>query len=189
MKIAITGHTKGIGKACAELYEREGHEIIGLSRSNGFDISNVNMCAMKIVPCDMFINNAYLGTYQSQLFEIICNQWRSQYKTIVNIGSRAKYDHNRTGSIYSQDKVHLHRTSEYVAYNQGADNKKVRVININPGWVDTDMANLNLAPDSTKPPADKMMTAEYIADMVKWCTDMPYDVEIFDLSLWKTTTD
>ena len=51
------------------------------------------------------------------------------------------------------------------------------------------MANLNLAPDSTKPPADKMMTAEYIADMVKWCTDMPHDIEIFDLSLWKTTTD
>ena len=188
MKIAITGHTKGIGKACAELYEREGHEIIGLSRSNGFDISNVNMCAMKIVPCDMFINNAYLGTYQSQLFEIICNQWRSQYKTIVNIGSRAKYDHNRTGSIYPKTKFHYTYT-EYVAYNQGADNKKVRVININPGWVDTDMANLNLAPDSTKPPADKMMTAEYIADMVKWCTDMPHDVEIFDLSLWKTTTD
>ena len=189
MKIAITGHSKGIGKACADLFESEGHEIIGLSRSSGFDIKQVNMCAMKIVPCDMFINNAYLGTSQSQLFEIVCNHWRGEYKTIVNIGSRSQYDHNRSGSMYSADKVHLKRTAEYVAFKEGIENKKVRVINVNPGWVDTDMANLNLNPTSFKPPQDKMMSAEYIADMVKWCTDMPHDTEIFDLSLWKTTTD
>ena len=189
MKIAITGHSKGIGKACADLFESEGHEIIGLSRSSGFDIQQVNMCAMKIIPCDMFINNAYLGTSQSQLFEIVCNHWRGEYKTIVNIGSRSQYDHNRSGSMYSADKVHLKRTAEYVAFKEGIENKKVRVINVNPGWVDTDMANLNLNPTSFKPPQDKMMSAEYIADMVKWCTDMPHDTEIFDLSLWKTTTD
>jgi short-subunit dehydrogenase len=37
MKIAITGHTKGIGKAIAGLYYTD--EVVGFSRSNGYDIS------------------------------------------------------------------------------------------------------------------------------------------------------
>ena len=38
MKIAITGHTKGIGKAIADLYPN----VIGFSRSNGYDISKLD---------------------------------------------------------------------------------------------------------------------------------------------------
>jgi nucleoside-diphosphate-sugar epimerase len=38
MKIAITGHTAGIGKALAEIYANKGHEIVGLSRRNGYNI-------------------------------------------------------------------------------------------------------------------------------------------------------
>ena len=40
MKIAITGHSKGIGKACSDLLSAE-HEVIGLSRSNGYNIDEV----------------------------------------------------------------------------------------------------------------------------------------------------
>lgn len=39
MKIAITGHTAGIGQALAKAYE--GHEIIGLSKRDGNNIRNV----------------------------------------------------------------------------------------------------------------------------------------------------
>ena len=35
-KIAIIGHTKGIGKAIADISKCE---VIGLSRSNGYDLS------------------------------------------------------------------------------------------------------------------------------------------------------
>ena len=92
MKIAITGHTKGIGKACADLLGQE-HEIVGLSRSNGFDIQQTNMCAMKIVPCDVFINNAYISVFQSRLFEVVFKHWKDNPKTIINLGSRASYEH------------------------------------------------------------------------------------------------
>ena len=37
-KIAIIGHTKGIGKAIAKLYKSKNYEVIGLSRSNGYDL-------------------------------------------------------------------------------------------------------------------------------------------------------
>ena len=36
MKVAITGHTKGLGK---ELYNRF-DDVLGFSSSNGYDISN-----------------------------------------------------------------------------------------------------------------------------------------------------
>ena len=38
-KICIIGHTQGIGKAVAELFEQKQFEVIGLSRSNGYDLS------------------------------------------------------------------------------------------------------------------------------------------------------
>ena len=37
MKISITGHSKGIGKACFDLLSKE-HNVVGFSRSNGFNI-------------------------------------------------------------------------------------------------------------------------------------------------------
>ena len=38
MRIAITGHRKGIGKAFAEQLSARGHEIVGISRSDGENI-------------------------------------------------------------------------------------------------------------------------------------------------------
>ena len=189
MKIAITGHTKGIGKACADLLSEE-HEIVGLCRTNGFDIQQTNMCAMKIVPCDVFINNAYLSTFQSRLFEVVFKQWKDKPKTIINIGSRAQYEHNFSGSIYSSDKRHLQHTAEHVTFGrQGGFDKQCRVMNLNPGYVNTDMANLDLSADGMthKPPADEMLTSEHMAELVKWMLDTPQQFEIYDLSIWKTT--
>ena len=38
MKIAITGHTNGIGQALAREYQQRGHEVMGLSRRTGQNI-------------------------------------------------------------------------------------------------------------------------------------------------------
>ena len=189
MKIAITGHTKGIGKACADLLGQQ-HEIVGLSRSNGFDIQQTNMCAMKIVPCDVFINNAYQGTCQSQLFEVVFKHWKDKSKTIINLGTRALYEHNFSGSIYSSDKRHFQHAVEHITFGrQGGFDKQCRVMNLNPGYVNTDMANLNLSTEgmSNKPPPEDMLTAEHMAELVKWMLDTPQQYEIYDLSIWNTT--
>ena len=148
------------------------------------------MCAMKIVPCDVFINNAYLSTFQSRLFEVVFKQWKDKPKTIINIGSRAQYEHNFSGSIYSSDKRHLQHTTEHVTFGrQGGFDKQCRVMNLNPGYVNTDMANLDLSADGMthKPPADEMLTSEHMAELVKWMLDTPQQFEIYDLSIWKTT--
>ena len=58
MKIAITGHTSGIGQALAKIYADQGHEIVGLSKRNGYDIRHTLKIADLIDSCYLFVNNA-----------------------------------------------------------------------------------------------------------------------------------
>ena len=88
MKIAITGHTKGIGQALAEAYQSRGHEIVGLSRSTGHNIRSIPKCADLIETCDMFVNNAQAGFAQTELLFEMHRRWRAQEKTIISIGSQ-----------------------------------------------------------------------------------------------------
>ena len=72
MKIAITGHTAGIGQALAKQYADRGHEIVGLSKREGHNIRVIPKIADLIEPCDVFINNAQAGYAQTELlFEIV----------------------------------------------------------------------------------------------------------------------
>ena len=176
LKIAITGHTKGIGKACADLLGQE-HDVHGMSRTNGFDINNTKPIIMMANSCDVFINNAYSGTKQSELFDELFNMWRTDdTKTIVNINSRSKYDGVRT-TLYGADKKHLDHIAQSNVFSDM--NKRVRVININPGYVDTDMI-----PDRAKD--YNKLTPMKVAETIKWCLDQPQEVEINELSIWST---
>ena len=67
MKVAITGHSAGIGQAFAKIFEAQGHEIVGLSRRNGYNIRSLPKVAAMIEPCDMLINNAQVGFAQTEL--------------------------------------------------------------------------------------------------------------------------
>jgi len=88
MKIAITGHSAGIGQALAKQYEQRGFEIVGLSRRNGYNIRSIPKVARMIEPCDMFINNAQIGYAQTELLFEICRQWRDvPNKHIINIST------------------------------------------------------------------------------------------------------
>jgi hypothetical protein len=87
MKIAITGHSAGIGQALSTIYTAQGHEIIGLSRRNGYNIRSIPKVAGMIEPCDMFINNAQVGFAQTELLFEVWRRWEGQQKTIVNIST------------------------------------------------------------------------------------------------------
>lgn len=75
MKIAITGHTSGIGQALAKQYTDRGHEIVGLSKRHGNDIRNFKKIADKIEPCDIFINNAQQHYAQTDLLFEMHQRW------------------------------------------------------------------------------------------------------------------
>ena len=76
MKIAITGHKKGIGKAFAELLSARGHEIVGISRSDGENIRRTAHTASIIEKCDAFINNAISMYAQTELLFEVWHRWQ-----------------------------------------------------------------------------------------------------------------
>jgi nucleoside-diphosphate-sugar epimerase len=88
MKIAITGGTAGIGSALATIFEINGHEVVPLSRRNGYNIRSLPKIAAMIEPCDVFINNAQAGYAQTELLFEVWRRWRGQQKYIVNVGTQ-----------------------------------------------------------------------------------------------------
>ena len=87
MKIAITGHTAGIGQALALIYQLQGHEIVGLSRRTGYNIRSIPKIADMIEPCDMFINNAQAGYAQTELLFEMVDRWQGTKKHIIVIST------------------------------------------------------------------------------------------------------
>lgn len=88
MKIAITGHSAGIGKSFAEYLQARGHEIIGLSKRDGNNIRAMPRIVEKILPCDMWINNAQSGYAQTELLYKIADAWTGdKTKMIWNIST------------------------------------------------------------------------------------------------------
>lgn len=88
MKVAITGHTQGIGK---RLYDRLYPDVIGFSKSTGYDINNKldrNRIVSESMYCDLFINNATDNFGQTYLLLDIFKAWKNTNKTIINVGSR-----------------------------------------------------------------------------------------------------
>lgn len=116
MRISISGHTAGIGKALAKVYADQGHEIIGISRREGNNIRNLHKIMHLITPADMFINNAQSGFGQAELLEAVWKEWKGdETKTIINIstmmtlGSYHPID-DQTYSAYVVQKKALEQT-------------------------------------------------------------------------------
>lgn len=132
--IVITGHTSGIGKELQQhLSERE--SCMGLSRSNGFDINNIDDIVSKTqsVGTRVFINNAYAeNNIQSKLLMAVS---MIPDIRVINIGSISAYrqDANTHAQIeYASNKTHLKATHEHL-HRLGFDTTLVEL-----GAVDTE---------------------------------------------------
>jgi NADP-dependent 3-hydroxy acid dehydrogenase YdfG len=89
MKIAITGHTAGIGRAFAKILQSRGHEIVGISRRIGENIRRTEHTANLIESCDMFVNNAQTQYAQTELLYAVWSRWQGkQDKYIWNISTQ-----------------------------------------------------------------------------------------------------
>jgi len=87
MKIVITGHTRGLGLHIYNHFVNLGHEVIGLSKSNGYDLETdidkvINF--VKNSKCDYFFNNAYVGITQAILIKEL-----SEHTIVITSGSMA----------------------------------------------------------------------------------------------------
>jgi len=167
MRVAITGHTKGLGK---ELYNRF-DDVKGFSSSNDYDVSD-NYERAKIIfeldNFDLFINNAHPMFDQTRLLMEVFDRWKYKDKTIVNIISRAKYDNISKGFMYSASKASLSHLSHNLRFNT---DKKCKIIDVNPVLLESDLSSL---------------TYKEMADIVMWCINQPKHIEIGEISAWHT---
>ena len=89
MKIGITGHSKGLGKALFESLAIE-HDVVGFSRTNGYDIKSP-FDRKKIVKeskdLDVFVNLVHNYFHQTDMLYEMHKSWTDQNKFIINISS------------------------------------------------------------------------------------------------------
>lgn len=117
MKIAITGHTAGLGKFLYEYFDKEGHEVIGFSRSNGFDLQyDCDKICKLAKDSDIFFNNTCFSNKQIYLFD----QLVSHVGKMVVMGStarlwcdilRTEYAYNKKNLYEAVFKYSIHKKS------------------------------------------------------------------------------
>lgn len=184
LRISLTGHTKGIGKALFQTLSLS-HTVEGFSRSNGFDISTEEG-RLEILKhsynSDVFINNAYSSNSQTELFTLFFKNWMyDENKTIINISSQSKYPGQSVNwSGYSAYKASLNHQAYLCAFKT---DRKCRIITINPGLVKTDMTL------DAQQVSKGMLTPEEVAWSVKYAVELPQHIEIGEMSLWYKSPD
>lgn len=135
MKIAITGHTKGIGLALKKYYEKE-HTIVGFSRTNGYNIKDYKKIVQESLDCDIFINNVYYEDYQTLLLEELYQHWKDKEKIIVNIGTvQTEYFKLDYDSPYFKNKLNLKTKFKELCLER----KICRLVMFYPGATNTPM--------------------------------------------------
>lgn len=145
MKVAITGHTAGIGKSFAAYMAARGHTILGLSKREGNNIRNVPKIVEKILDCDMWINNAQSGYAQTEILYKVVDAWQNdKNKMIWNISTMMTRDHTipKIEGLSSSD-LHEYKNQKRAledAFYQ-LKNSKVRMCLIRPGAVATQPYN------------------------------------------------
>lgn len=104
-KIVITGHTSGLGKAIYDKFtEVSCRKIIGMSRSNGYDIDkDFDRIIDEAAGAEIFINNAYRDQQQLKLLQALKNK----VDMMVVMGSVSRFYPELIPTQYVQDKQEL----------------------------------------------------------------------------------
>ena len=147
MKIAITGHTAGIGRSLANSYHLRGHEILGLSKRNGDNIRNIIKISQKIEPCDMWINNAQDGFAQTELLFEMARRWQGTRKHIMVISTMMTQQPVSPLPGLEMDLYRVQKIALEESVRQIRNRKiKINITLIRPG-------NVATSADKTVPPA------------------------------------
>jgi len=171
MKIAITGHTSGIGLALFNYYTNKGDEVFGFSRSNGYDISleeNISKIIKEVKDCDIFFNNAYYELAQVKLLYGLHMLWQQNAKKcMVVTGSRSADFIDYRPSGYTLMKSALDTAIKQCQYSS-----KYHLLNFKPGYTNTPMVT-DLSNDhksmfgpKSKTIPDSMMNPNDLAELL-----------------------
>jgi hypothetical protein len=115
IKIIITGHTRGVGQAIYDKFkEISCREIVGMSRSNGYDIdADFDKIVAEASGCELFINNAYRDSQQLKLVEAL----KDKVDMMVVMGSVSRFYPELIPTQYVHDKQALAEACRLISLN------------------------------------------------------------------------
>ncbi len=178
-KIAVIGHTKGIGKAICDLYKKKKFEVIGLSRSNGHDlVHDQEKIIEKIQDCHLVVLNAHADRGQLTLLKKIYGQHSFDKMKVAVItstsGIEEEPDYNQF-QVWDKFKYvqYCEIKKELIEYISSLQeelmSKPLSVYDVCPDVVDTDMTK-GVWEDLPK------LTAEEVAEAVRYCFESTFNV-------------
>jgi hypothetical protein len=154
LRVAVTGHTGGLGLALFNHFKSNGHDVIGFSRSNGYDIALPSVrekIVNELSNVDLFVNNAYVNYDRSQFLMLskVFDSWKGVNRTIVNISTRYTNEQNdycitkHEQDIFCQERIY----------------QLPHIINLKPGMIDTQRVS-NMTGNKL-PPKDVVQMLDY----------------------------
>lgn len=157
-KIALTGHTKGLGESLYKYFTDKGDSVKGFSRSTGYELPAATLTIVEEAKdCDIFIVNTNVD--QAKLLHEMFNAWRNEQKTIVVMGSRIT-DYSpwvlpEDLKGYYADKLDLDRLCK----NLRRISKSCRVILLRPGHFSTEKLENNLTMEEMCKVVDEVISS------------------------------
>ena len=169
MKIVITGHTSGLGKTLYNILSKD-HEVIGLSRQNGYDLSK-DLDTFLVDDFDVYINHAYYDYSQTTLLYELFEKNKYRDCAVINVGSVSADGNRDAVNEYAVHKAALEKAClQLQLIDTGC-----KVIHLKLGRMNTPMTD-------HKREYPRIET-DYIANTVEWLMNQPKDILIKNLTI------
>ena len=178
-KIAVIGHSRGIGKAICDLYHKKKYNVVGMSKSNGFDlVHDQEKILEEMQDCSLVVLNAHSDRGQLTLLKKIYGRHSFDKMKVAVItstsGIEEEPDYNQF-KIWDKFKYvqYCEIKKELIEYidqlQEELRSKPLSVYDVCPDVVDTDM---------TKGVWENLpkLTAEEVAEAVRYCFESTFNV-------------
>ena len=178
-KIAVVGHSRGIGKAICDLYSKKKYDVVGMSKSNGFDlVHDQEKILEEMQDCSLVVLNAHSDRGQLTLLKKIYGRHSFDKMKVAVItstsGIEEEPDYNQF-KIWDKFKYvqYCEIKKELIEYidqlQEELRSKPLSVYDVCPDVVDTDM---------TKGVWENLpkLTAEEVAEAVRYCFESTFNV-------------
>ena len=174
MKVVITGHTYGIGKALYDSFKQAEWEVIGLSRSNGYDIDkDFDRVVEASTGADLFINNAYRDKQQTKLVHAL----KDKVKRMIVMGSVSRHYPELIHTDYVHDKQELAEACRLISI----DPNGIDILHLDLSFIEQPLTN----DDPTAFTSDYVIKFQEIIDAIDFWMNNPKIRQIE--FVWKLT--
>jgi hypothetical protein len=176
-KIVITGHTSGIGKAIYNKFiEISCREIVGMSRTNGYDIdADFDKIVNEATGAEIFINNAYRDQQQLKLFHAL----KDKVDMMIVMGSVSRHYPELIPTDYVQDKQALAEACRLESINPAG----IPVLHLDLGFLEGTIVKYT---DPSAFVSDYTTSLEDIVDTIIFWAGKPSAIRQVEFT-WKLT--